>query len=251
MKTIYLAVATLRFSVTSAQAASVYGQLWAQSTEKQMSFTQAVIGAKAGLGGDAKADMAYDAKGNALYTAAVSFGILGSDSLSVGLQSSVMDKWLDSTLGQSALNCFGCAHSKSAQYTVNLDGGALALTGNEGNNYSAAAKISLLKGLAVLGSATYDNPSAKWSGRGGVQLSSGAFALVADGTHANDEGEYGVAGSAALGSGFGVFGKIRKSGALLVGPTYDAAEKVQLAMGVGRDAAGADYHTDVRLSANF
>jgi len=257
MKKIYFAVVLVLTSLVGVAHAdsSVYGQLWAGSTEKSLQFSQAVLGVKAGLGGTAAADVSYNALANGLYSASVSYGglVQSGDSLSVGLQASAVDKWLDATLGQSALNCFGCAPSKSAIYEFGVLGGKVALTGNEANNYSVAASAGVIPGtLNAIASGTYDNPSGKWLARGGLQLTAGAFSVVADGSKPDGaDCEYGVAGKAALFSGVGVFGKIRKGGALLVGPTYDATKQLAVALGVGRDAAGADYHTDLRISANF
>lgn len=257
MKKIYLAILMAVMSVGIAHAdqhVDPYGQLWSSATDQSLTFTQAVFGAKASLGEPASVDLSYNALTNSLYTAAAAYHglVLSGDSLSVGLQASAVDKWLDQTLGQSALNCFGCTTSKSAIYQASVLGGDIALTGNENHNYSLAARIGVLPGvLSVLGQADYDNPTNNWMGRGGLQLTQGVFALVADASVLNSTWDYGVAGKASIAYGLGVFAKYRQGGAILVGPTYDASKHLQVALAVSRPQAGADYGTDLRLSANF
>lgn len=252
---VVLAVFALASTAMAANTpVSAYGQLWTGVTTSALTVDQAVLGVNAGLGGATSANLAYDAQNNALYTAKVGYaGLLtGTDNLSVGLQASAYDSLLDATLGQSAFNCYGCVHAKSAIYSVSSGGNLLALQTNEHNNYAASLQVPVLPGLlSLVGSANYDNPSTSWIEQGAAQVTLGVVSAVGDCTYANSSWDYGVAAKAGVYQNLGLIGKLRKGGAALVGPTYQASKHLQVGVVGSHAAAGQDLSYQALISANF
>ena len=256
MKKIISVVFALLFASTIQMASAdttVSGHLWSGVKSSSLTLEQAVLGVSAGLGGPASVNLAYDGASNALYTASASYkGLLSaSDSLSVGLQAGAYGSILDGFFGQSALNCYSCAHGKSAIYAGSAGGAAFALQANEGNNYAGTMAYGLLPNLTVVGSANYDTPSNLWVEMGAAEVTAGPVTAVADAVYANSALDYGVAAKAPVYQNIGAFGKARKGGLLLVGPTYQATSNLLLAVLAGKANSADNVHYEARISANF
>jgi hypothetical protein len=212
---------------------------------------QALVGVKAGLGGSAAADVAYDAAHKDLFTAKVGYtGLLfGSDSLSVGKQATAYGAVLDSQLGASALNCFSCFHAKSAIYSAY----GVSVEANEHNNYSGTVAIPVATGLKVAGSVDYDNPTSNWIEKGAILGSYSILSAVLYGSQNNGAWDYGIAGNVALSQWLpnaGLFGKWAKCGAWAAGPTYQATSNLLVSV-LAEQVPSADVKGSFLVSASF
>lgn len=241
-------IALVAFSNGAFAAEKVYGQLFMSGTEKALSFDRAAVGVQASLGGSASADLAYDGAANSLLTAKVAYGgLLGGDSLSLGLQANAYDLVLDSALGQSALSCYSCVHHKSAIYANK----GLALQANEGNNFAASWQYAASKQVGLVLGGEYDHASDHLLAKAAALIEVGQLKAVVSTKLDSSVLDYSLAGHYDIQKGFGAFGKYAKGGALTVGPTYAPTSGLLVALTASRPAAGAEYAYGGNVSANF
>lgn len=250
-----LLIAVLSVLSLGARAAVVpHGQLWSSVTTSDLSVDRAILGVSADLGSPKYgAVLDLDALKGGLQTASVHGKDLLSkgDKLSLGLQATAFEGYLDSKLGQMPYRCYGCVNQKSLSYSAALAGASVVAQVREGEALSLLASRSVeALGAEVAAAVEYSDKTKKYQGKGAILKKVGPVdaALV---LHVAEELDYNLSATAQVHKMLGVYGEVGKGGKYRLGPTVTVSDSLQLAALYHQDGKGADQHVDVHVAAQF
>lgn len=231
-----------------------HGQLWSSVTTSDVVVDRAILGVAADLGSPKYgAVLDLNAAKGGLQTASVHGKDLltAGDKLSLGLQATAFEGYLDSKLGQLPYRCYGCTNQKSLSYSAALAGAAVVAQVREAEVLSLMASKSVeALGAEVAAAVEYSDKSKKYEGKAAVLKKVGPVdaALV---LHIADELDYNLSATAPLHKMVGVYGEVGKGGKLRLGPTVTVSDSLKLAALWHQDGKGADQHVDVHVAAQF